>query len=112
MTADVPVPAGQHTPPAEAIEAALAVWHDRKRAALQPRTSASGYEERFLTAILEAAAPLIAAQAAAAERERWVTAIAERTTTLQRPGPGRNIREGVDVVLIRDIADLLEGGAP
>jgi len=49
----------------------------------------------------------IAAQGAAAERERWRNAIAERTTTLWRPGMGHSLREGVQVVLVRDLADLI-----
>ena len=43
------------------------------------------------------------------ERRRWRAAIAEKTTTLQRPGMGRGVREGVEVVLVRDLADLLDG---
>jgi hypothetical protein len=43
----------------------------------------------------------------AEERERIRQGIEAVKTTLQRPGAGRGIRECVEVVLCRDIADLL-----
>ena len=69
MTADVPVPAGQHAPPADAVDAAISAPAAGGRCRRRLRTAGVPGAWHAIAAVLEAAAPHIAAQAAAEERE-------------------------------------------